>query len=108
GRRPASLRPLIVYAQHEWDNVMAAHLIEDFPQAKFIHTIRDPISSFDRLFDWWFQAALLKPKDPLRESNETRPQPGRRVSAVAPWKVLRHLIDADRPHFGMESRTRAL
>jgi len=94
GRRPASSRPLIVYAQHYWNNVLAMRLVEDFPQAKFIHTIRDPISSFDRMFEWWLQVELLQPI-------------GRHDFRV-PCKVLHHLIDDDRPHFGMESRTRAL
>jgi hypothetical protein len=50
GRRPASSHPLIVYAQHEWSDVIAASLAEDFPQAKFVHAVRDPISSCDRMF----------------------------------------------------------
>jgi hypothetical protein len=108
GRRPASSRPQIVYAQHEWDNVVARHLVEDFPQAKFVHTIRDPISSFDRLFDWWLRLEFLQHKEPLRDFSETRPRRWRPASPGPPWRVLRHLVNADRPHFGMESRTRAL
>ncbi|MGH6846613.1 MAG: sulfotransferase [Methylocella sp.] len=88
GRRPASSRPLIVYAQHTHDNVLATQLVADFPQAKFIHTIRDPISSFDRYVDHWFQLGLEIHQPTLI--------------------VLRHLVSADRPHFGMDSRTRAL
>lgn len=94
GRRPASSRPLIVYAQHYWDNALATCLVEDFPQAKFIHTIRDPISSFDRSFEWTLQLERFQPK-------------GHYYIRV-PWKVLGHHIHEDRPHFGMESRTRAL
>ena len=44
----------MVYAQHEWDAEIANRILEDFPAARFIHTIRDPISAFDRLFDRWF------------------------------------------------------
>jgi hypothetical protein len=110
GRRPASSRPLIVCAQHEWNDVRARHFVEDFPHAKFIHTIRDPISAFDRLFDWWFDAELL-PKEPLRAKRAAVAhwiQPARDISILAPWTVVRALIDADRPHSGMESRTRAI
>jgi hypothetical protein len=53
GRRPATSHPLIVYAQHNWDNAGARRLVEDFPQAKFIHTVRDPITQCDRMFGSW-------------------------------------------------------
>jgi hypothetical protein len=109
GRRPASSNPLIVYAQHRRNNVEARHLLEDFPQAIFIHMIRDPIAVFDRGFDHWFRAeAELPPREPLRDSNETRPQPWNPYSTVAPWNAFKALINKDLPHFGMESRTRTI
>jgi hypothetical protein len=88
GRRPA--RPhLIVYAQHDWDEIKARHLVEDFPMARFIHAVRDPIASFDRLFDY------------------LSVQPGS-LPATTPLRVTRWLVETDHPHRGMETRTRAI
>jgi hypothetical protein len=111
GRRPASSHPLIVCALHGWNNVRARQLVADFPQTKFIHTVRDPISSFDRLFDWWFGPELFQPKQPLHGKGAASAvviQPARYISAVAAWTVVRAHVTADRPHTGMESRTRAI
>jgi hypothetical protein len=120
GRRPASSRPLIVYAQHFWNDVMARQLIEDFPRAKFIHTIRDPITLSGQML-----ADRLLPGEPSADSSVTHPgkkNPPRLT--LAAWCVAtlqrpvdllrrRHFrvfspINGDRPHFGMESRTRAV
>jgi hypothetical protein len=111
GRRPASSRPLIVCALHWWNDERARHFAEDFPQGKFIHTIRDPITSFDRFFDWLFDPELFQPIDPLRNTRPTVPRlthPERGISDVAAWRVLRAHIVADRPYSGMDSRTRAI
>jgi hypothetical protein len=111
GRHLASSHPLIVCALHWWDDARARHFVADFSQAKFIHTIRDPISSFDRFFDWLFDADLLQPIESSRAKRATAArtlQPARSISDVAPWIVLRAHIDIDRPHSGMESRTRAI
>jgi len=90
GRRPANACPLIVYAQHEWDDIAARHLVEDFPQAKFFHTVRDPISSCDALFHFHLDA--LAERD-----------------IFLPHSVLHYLTSGiDRPHSGMESRTRTV
>lgn len=89
GRRPASPKPLIVYAQHDWDNSAARYLVEDFPRAKFIHTIRDPISSCDSAFH------QLLPV--LAEQN-----------IFLPYSVLVFLTTKDRPQLGMECRSRAI
>src|SRR6185437_13874002 len=86
GRRPLSSRPLIVYAQHSWNDQLAKQFVEDFPQAQFIHTVRDPITTCGRIFDRWLT--------------------GRGFSS--PRYVISHLIRADIPHTGMESRTRAI
>lgn len=93
GRRPASSHPLMVYAQHEWDNLVAGNLVEDFPEAKFVHTIRDPISSCDGVFHYLFGTLV-----------ERFP----RTYTQAPYSALRCLINKDRPHLGMESRTRTI
>jgi hypothetical protein len=111
GRRPVSSHPVIIYQQHHWNNALARQLVEDFPQAKFIHSIRDPIMVFDRMFVGWLRGAerrLLN--EPSQDSNETRSLAKNPVSSVAPWWVtaFQNLVDRDRPHLGMESRTVAI
>jgi hypothetical protein len=103
GRRPASSHPLIVCALHASDEVRARHFVGDFPQAKFIHTIRDPISSFDRFFDWLFDAELL-PREPLPGKGASVARvirPARYISDLAPWTAVRMHIGNDRPNSGM-------
>lgn len=89
GRRPASSHPLIVYAQHLQDNASALRLVEDFPQAKFVHTVRDPISTVDRTFHHFLGSLADR-------------------HIVLPYSVLNSLISDERPHLGMESRTRTV
>jgi hypothetical protein len=119
GRRPASPCPLIVYAQHFWNPVMASELVEDFPRAKFIHTVRDPITLSGQIL-----ADRLLPSERLPNPNEIPPVAKRQLFSltrwcVAPFQKLADLlrrrrfrlfspINGDRPHFGMESRTRAV
>jgi len=86
GRRPASPHPLIVYAQHMWHDQLARRFVEDFPQARFIHTVRDPITNCDRIYDAWFPSSGI----------------------LATAYVIRHLTISDIPHPGMESHTRAI
>jgi hypothetical protein len=93
GRRPVSSDPLIVYAQHLPDDGVARQLVEDFPRAKFVHTVRDPISSCDGMFHFLF--GTLAKDFP-------------RTYTRAPYEALSYLVDRDRPHFGMESRTRTI
>lgn len=81
--------PLIVFAQHLWDNRAAQQLAEDFPEARFIHTVRDPISSCDAVFHYHLDAL------------------GDRFLPL-PYTALVCLVDKDRPHTGMESRTRTI
>jgi hypothetical protein len=119
GRRSASSHPLIVFAQHSWDNVLAQYLVEDFPQAKFVHTIRDPITLSGQIL-----ADRLLPSERLWDSKEIRPVAKNPFLTVATWCVaafpklvdLLHRrrfqvlspINGDRPQFGMESRTLAI
>jgi hypothetical protein len=63
-------------------------LVEDFPQAKFVHTIRDPISSCDGIFRYHF---------PFVENH-----------ILLPSMTLFLLANKDGPQAGMESRTRAI
>jgi Sulfotransferase family len=86
GRRPASPSPLIVYAQALANDQLASYLVEDFPQARFIHTVRDPVTNCGRLF-------------------EHDLQPHGFSAAVY---VIARLSFWDKPHRGMEARTRAI
>ncbi len=109
GRRPRSPRPLIICAQHERDNPTATHLIDEFADTRFIHAVRDPISAVDRLFDWFFDPNLLTDRQPtaaerLHKWDATQ----RYISVLAPWMVLRLMIDADRPQRGVAGRTRVV
>jgi sulfotransferase family protein len=90
-RRSVSPRPLIVYAQHYFNDTLAQRFVEDFPQALFLHTVRDPITNCGRSFGYWFAAA-----------------PSRDRGLLTAGYVIHHLNKSDRPHFGMESRTRAI
>lgn len=110
GRRPRSSRPLIVCAQHERDNPMGTHLIEDFREARFIQTVRDPVSSVDRLFAWFFDPKLLPDRQPTKAERAERGEaaPAHYASILASWMVLHLSIAADRPHQGAEDRTRVI
>ena len=83
GRLPVSARPLIVYQQHVLDDELGRRLAEDFPQACFIHTVRDPITNCGRQFHHFLKFRGL----------------------LASAYVISHLTFADMPHPGMESRT---
>jgi hypothetical protein len=83
GLRPKTPNPLIVYAQLMVDDPLAKRLVEDFPQARFIHTLRDPITNCGRFFT---QTLKLR-------------------GIMAAGYVISHLTFADKPHAGMESRT---
>lgn len=86
-RRPATPRPLMFYSQHFWDEQLARRFDEDFPRARFLHTVRDPITTYDRMFEFSLST-------------------GR--GADAPVWLLNHLVKHGQPHTGMESRTRAV
>jgi hypothetical protein len=92
GRQTAHASPLIVYALHEWDNAGAAHLLEDFPQAQFVHTIRDPISNCDGLFRNQLGAAA-------------RHFPATYI--LAPYAALLYL-GVDLPVVGLQFQTRVI
>jgi hypothetical protein len=51
GRKSVSSQPLMVYAQHWYSDDLAQRLVEDFPDAQFLHPVRDPISGLDSWFD---------------------------------------------------------
>jgi hypothetical protein len=89
GQRPAVPRPLIVYAQHAWNSELARRLVYDFPQARFIHTVRDPITNCSRAFENRFI-----PSDPHRFL----------IAAHVMW----NLTQRDVPQHGMEACTIAV
>jgi hypothetical protein len=84
GHKPRSATPVIVHGQHIWDNELARRFVEDFQDARFIHTVRDPISNLGRL--------LARHTDSL----------------IGAAMVVSHLSHADAPQTGMESRTRTI
>jgi hypothetical protein len=94
GRRPRSAHPMIVYQQHFRDNALARNLVEDFPQTKFVHTVRDPISSCDGVFHYHFTFV------------ETSIPNQRFLPTVA--YTARYFLSTGRPHSGMTSRTRTI
>ena len=83
GRRPATRQPMIVYAQHMLDCELARRFIEDFPQGRFIQTVRDPITNSSRL-----AAHSLKHR-----------------GVLGPWYVISYLTFAGLPHPDLEYRT---
>ena len=73
--------------------------IEDFPDGKFIHTIRDPITGMDSWFDRQMEMEM--------GDSGNRPQFAARYldPAVA---TVRNLLTWDRSHAGFEERSRAV
>ena len=63
---------------------MARHLVEDFPRAKFIHTVRDPISSCERDVPLYFTF--------LSRTWSTNLQPGPLYGALFVWPIKICLI----------------
>ena len=99
GQRPANPRPLIIYAQHWTSEHRAQEFISDFPEGRFLHTIRDPISALDS----WFERQI---------EMQTARRDGRldlAASYVHPaTETFRSLVRWDQPHAGMSGRTCAL
>jgi Sulfotransferase family len=99
GRRPANPRPLIIYAQHWTSEYRAQEFISDFPEGRFLHTIRDPIAALDS----WFE----------RQIDMQTARRGGRLDLAASYlhpasETFRSLVRWDQPHEGMAARSRAL
>ena len=99
GRRPAIPRPLIIYAQHWTSEYRAQEFIADFPEGRFLHTVRDPISALDS----WFE----------RQIDMQRERRGGRLELASGYinpatETFRSLLRWDEPHAGMALRSRAL
>ena len=95
-RPAANPRPLMLSAQHWINSELARDFIEDFPDARFLHTIRDPISAFDswleRHFIWQFR------DNPDLSSGYRYPA----------FDAIRDLLSWDTGHRGLQGRTRAV
>ena len=89
GRKPATARPLIVYGQHDSDAALAQRMRADFPEIRFLHTVRDPVATCDASFH-----SLL----PTLASQQLH----------LPHAVLDFLIRCDAPQSGVEALTRAV
>jgi hypothetical protein len=99
GRVPDASRAIIITAQHYVDAEHAARLASDFPGAKFIHTVRDPISSVDS----WLARRIDMAEFAWKRDHEFQLQ--RFDCAVA---TLMDLIAWERGHAGHENHTRAV
>jgi hypothetical protein len=99
GRRPATPRPVIIYAQHWTDEERAQQFIADFPEGRFLHTIRDPISALDSWFDRQIDIQIARRDHGL--------DPAEKLFDPA-TETFHSLVRWDRPHAGMEQRTRAI
>jgi hypothetical protein len=96
GQVPNNPRPVIAYAQHWVNERLASAFIEDFPAGKFLHTIRDPISTFDSWFQIRFVWAFNENSDPSA------------TYSFPAFDAVHDLLTWDRPHRGMGPRTRAV
>jgi hypothetical protein len=104
GRHPATPRPLMVYAQHNFDGAVAQQIVEDFPKARFLHTVRNPVATFDSGFDWI--AYLILGDGQLPPPDYLTPVLDVLDGLVPPWRFPE--LRRDRPHPGMAERTRAV
>ena len=96
GRRPSNPRPLMVFVQHNWEEAVARALMEDFPKARFIHTVRHPVACFRSSFERNLY---------LGTADGQLPQPGYLKPVV---DITAQLTKQDRPHPGTAERTRAI
>jgi len=103
GRRPGNSRPLIVYAQHFLNDELARQFIADFPDGRFVHTVRDPISSFD---SWYDHQIGVQTYQIAHEPHLLGHFSSRYLDPSG--QTVRTLLRSDRPHAGMEARSRAI
>ncbi|HUZ72450.1 MAG TPA: sulfotransferase [Stellaceae bacterium] len=96
GRHPAVPRPIMVHAQHRVWEQLSRRLVDDFPDARFLHSVRDPISCFDSSLIFNVRREIrLRQREPA-------------LYPMSPWDSLRWLARSDAPNPGMEARTRAV
>jgi Sulfotransferase family len=107
GRRGGSPRPLLVLAQHWTNDDVARRFIEDFPNGRYIHTIRDPISALDSWYDWQVKLqAIFMGLSPETQRSFLGPISAHYLDPAG--QAVRTLLRSDRPHAGMQARTRAV
>jgi hypothetical protein len=95
-QQPRSPCPVIIYAQHWFSQELASRFAADFPQGRFLHTVRDPISALNS----WFEMHLTwQFEDHSRTAAEY---------AFPAFDAMRDLLRWDRPHRDMERRSWAL
>jgi hypothetical protein len=99
GRQPATQRPVIIYAQHWTDEERAQDFVADFPEGRFLHTIRDPISALDSWFDRQMDIQVAR--------REQRLDPADKYFDPA-TETFHSLVRWDQPHAGMAARTCAI
>lgn len=97
GQRPANSRPMMVISQHFVSETLARYFIEDFPTGRFIHTIRDPISTLDSWFDRHCHMQLEL--DRLDAGSKYR---------FPAFDAVNQLLSWDVAHLGMDSKSRAV
>jgi hypothetical protein len=86
GCRPATPRPLVIWQMHWWSKKYAQWFMEDFPEGLFLHTVRDPITAYDRTFGQFGKLETYYPS----------------------WWTIRYLTKTDQPYPGAESQSRAV
>jgi hypothetical protein len=96
GRPAVNPRPLMMSAQHWINEQLAQRFVEDFPDGRFLHTIRDPISAFDS----WLERHFL-----WQFGDDADLSSGYRYPA---FDAVRDLLSWDSGHRGMQARTRAI
>jgi hypothetical protein len=107
GRRAGGPRPLIVLVQHWTNDDVARRFIEDFPNGRFIHTIRDPISALDSWYDWQVKLqAIFMGLSPDIQRSFLGHISARYLDPAG--QAVRTLLRTDRAHAGMQARTRAV
>jgi hypothetical protein len=99
GKAPDASRAIIVTAQHYVNDDLASRLASDFPGAKFIHTVRDPISTVDSWFDRRIDMAMYA------WSRDHAVDLTRFDCAVA---TMMDLISWECGHHGQKTNTRAV
>lgn len=97
GFRPGSPHPVILYSLHHVRHDLAARLTADFPQAGFLHMVRDPISCFNSTFMFHLRFAAAAPDAPAR-----------RFPLAGDLSAISALMRKSHANGGMAERTRAV
>jgi hypothetical protein len=96
GQRPDIPQPVMIYAQHSFNDDIARQFMEDFPAGRFIHTVRDPISGLDSWFEWNMIERFAENQNLASKY------------AFPAYDALYNLLACDRAHRGAEARSYAI